>query len=61
MGTKPLTEVRKVGRMGKVGERKEKRRKECVDSGRGNLWVINAAAEKTVPLLKQNCSWQRKL
>ena len=32
-----------------------------MDSGEGNVCIINATTHKFVLLLKQNCSWQRKL
>lgn len=50
---------------GKEGRREERegegKGEDCMDSGRGNLWIINASAHKFVLLLKQSCSWQRKL
>lgn len=52
VGTRLFTEERKVGREGG-------RHEDCTDSGRGNLWIINATARKSLPLLKQDCSWQR--
>lgn len=33
----------------------------CMDSGEGNFRVVNATTHKSVLLLKQNSSWQRKL
>lgn len=47
--------------MGKEGEKRGGRNEDCLGSGRGNLWIINATAQKIVPLLKKNCSCQRKL